>query len=354
MAGPEYMRVIKPALILMIIVTAFANNVQSQNSEVWDTLYFTNGQVFYGTLKKISLGRVDFDIEGVSLQTIKLSKIKTIEASRRFYRIETIANKVIFTTISSSPKPGFVEIGDSTGGTISLPLNYISYLSYYSSRNNIWEGSVSSGYTFTRSSRIGRFNFDGTLRYVMKAADAVLTASTIITGENGTWSRERELVRLNSAYFINATLRLGGLLSYQRNLELGLQRRYQEGIAMGLNFISNRKMKGEVITGLVYNQERNINVTENANSFEIPLLLTYDFFNFSKPEVTLKTTQNLYKSITEWGRIRHDGELKIDWKVISDFSISIKLYDNYDSRPPSAEAKNLDYGIIFGLTYKFD
>jgi hypothetical protein len=354
MAGFGYMRFIKPAFILMIIVTAFANNAQSQQNEVWDTLYFTNGQVIYGTLKKVSLGRVDFDIEGVSLQNIKISKLKTIEASKRFYRIETIDHKVIFSTISPNNKPGYITIDDSTKGVVSIPLNYISFLSYYSSRKNIWEGSVSSGYNFTRSSKIGRFNFDGSLRYVMKSAESLLTASSIITGENGTWKRERELVRLSYAFFINALLRVGGLLSYQRNLELGLQRRYQEGAFLGLTYLSLRKMKGDLITGLVYNQERNTNVANQRNTFEIPFLLTYDFFSFSKPEVSIKTTQNLFVSLSDRGRFRHDGELRIDWKVISDFSISVKLYDNYDSKPPSAEARNVDYGIIFGLTYKFD
>ncbi len=77
---------------------------------------------------------MDFDIEGISVQSIKMSKLRTIEASRRLYRIETITNKVIYSTILPSTKPGYVEIGDSTEGVVSIPMNYISYLSYYSSR----------------------------------------------------------------------------------------------------------------------------------------------------------------------------------------------------------------------------
>jgi len=65
------------------------------------------------------------------------------------------------------------------------------------------------------------------------------------------------------------------------------------------------------------------------------------------------TTQNLITSITQWGRFRHDGQLNVRWKIISDFYINLQLYDNYDNKPPGKNAATFDFGVVFGLTYKF-
>ncbi|AXY72665.1 DUF481 domain-containing protein [Paraflavitalea soli] len=67
----------------------------------------------------------------------------------------------------------------------------------------------------------------------------------------------------------------------------------------------------------------------------------------------LQSTQNLYFSLTQKGRIRHDEQIKLTWKLITDFSLNLTLYDNYDSQPPGENATTVDYGIVFGISYSF-
>jgi len=69
--------------------------------------------------------------------------------------------------------------------------------------------------------------------------------------------------------------------------------------------------------------------------------------------MTLSMAQSLYGGLTELGRFRQDGQISLSWKIITDFSFSIKLYDNYDNRPPGENAAKVDYGVVFGLSYKF-
>ncbi len=52
-------RILKTGSALLIMTYFSISEIKSQDREVWDTLYFTNGQVLYGTLKK-SIGKSGF------------------------------------------------------------------------------------------------------------------------------------------------------------------------------------------------------------------------------------------------------------------------------------------------------
>jgi len=327
--------------------------IPAKSQQVWDSLYLVNGQVLFGELKKISLGKVQFDADDFTESNIKISKIKTIKATSQLYRIETISRKVFFSTIEPGKRSGYVFVGDSSGGA-EIPLNYIALLSYYSDKRNIFEGNVSAGFNYTKSSNIGRFNLDANLRYIMKKFVIKNTTSAIITSDDGDWYRERETVALSGTYLINSKWKALGLLNYQRNKELGLEFRFQEGGGMGYNLIAKSGTRLAAFSGLVVNQEKSFTEAGSQVTAEIPMIIDFDFFNFSKPEISIANYHNFYFSISQIGRIRYDGELRVEWKIISDFFVNLKLYFNYDTQPLSGTSVNSDYGTVFGIGYKWD
>lgn len=337
----------------MFISISFFGPIRGGAQKIWDSLYLANGQVLFGELKSISLGKVKFDAEDFTVATIKISKINTIKASTRLFRIETISRKVFFSTIEPGKKPGYVFVGDSTGGG-EIPLGYIGNLSYYSDTKNIFEGNVSAGYNYTKSSDIGRINLDATLRYIMKKFVIKNSTSAIVTSDNGEWYRERETFSLTGTYLIDSKWKAIGLANYQRNKELGLQSRFQEGGGMGYNILALSDVRLIGFSGLVVNQEKSYSDVNFKNTAEIPLILDFEFFKFTKPEIYFSNYNNVYVSLSEKGRMRYDGELRAEWKIISDFSISLKFYANYDSKPLSGTGQNTDFGTVFGISYKWD
>ena len=335
----------------LIFVFCFSCGLKAQ--ETWDTLFLKNGQVVYGELKQVIMGKVKFKIEGLNETSVTMDKIQTIHAIKRLYRIETITKQVFFSTLGKSGRLGYVVVGDSAGGA-EVPLGYLAMVTYFSSKKNLFEGNVSAGYNFTKSSNIGRLNLDATLRYIMKKFIVSNTTSLIFTQEASESYRDRENVLFSGTYLINSTWKTIAMLNYQLNRELGLQFRFQEGGAIGYNILSKSYMRFDAITGLVVNQEKSFDGTDTKLTSEVPVIFNFDFFKFQKPDINIATYNSFFFSLTQKGRIRQDGELRFDWEVISDFTINLKFYYNYDNKPLSGQSSNFDYGTVFGIGFKWD
>lgn len=321
-------------------------------SQQKDTIHFYNNSIMVGELNGMSLGKINFDSDEVGDVRIKYHKIKTIKAKSHYYRIETNEKKIYFGYIEFSKIPGNIIL---IAGTTNYELRIIDITSlsiYGKNWKESFSGYIGLGYSYTKSSAIGRLNFDGLLKYFKKKYESRLEASTIVTSENGTINRERENLGLSANYLINSKWFTGVSLRYERNSELGLLSRIQEGIGVGYNLISKQHNISHVTTGIVLNQEDDFN--NNKNEYvEWATKIKYDFFSFSKPNITLGVSQTLFVSLSQKGRIRNDGEFKVNWELIDDFKLSLSMYHNFDKKSPTNNSNKFDYGFVTGLNYEF-
>jgi hypothetical protein len=60
----------------------------------------------------------------------------------------------------------------------------------------------------------------------------------------------------------------------------------------------------------------------------------------------------LLPSLTESGRVRGEGSLRLRRELVSDLFFEILVYDSYDSRPSEGSEKN-DWGLSTSLGYTF-
>jgi hypothetical protein len=334
--------------IAIIVLSSLSSSGQAK-----DTIFMLNEQVLIGEIKMVSLGKVEIDADDIGVVDIKGYKIRTMKAATHYYRIETIQRQVYFSRIEPADERGKIRIR-SNDSTLLLSIEDISNLRPLKSlKAALWEGDVSAGYSYTRSSKIGRLNGAVTIKYITRKIELDGQYSIIVTQSDTGWVRDNESGGITAYYYINSNWQALGFLNYQRNLQLGLARRFQEGFGMSYNLISSPHVRFKTGTGIVFNQELNTEGEQKPTQVEIPIVNTFNFFSFRKPDMNLQSTQNLYFSLSQKGRIRHDGQIKLTWKLITDLSINITLYDNYDSQPPGTDASDLDYGVVFGLTYSF-
>ncbi len=306
-----------------------------------------------GELDRIKLGVVNFDPDDANDITVQLIKIKTISATRTIFRIETTSHRVYFGQLiahSSSELVQIVELAD----TAVLNVQEISVL--YPFKNSFlqrFSGSLGAGFSYTRSADFGQMNFNGKISYVAKKEELSLSTSGIYSVTDSSFVRDREDISLLNNYYISPTWFGTAILGYQRNLELGLERRYQEGLGAGNKYITSKHVYAWARAGLVLNQEKNIEQVSSGTLAELFGQLEFNFFRFTKPEVNFVLAESFFYSLSQADRFRNDGEVGLNWEIIKDLKFNFTFYNNFDSKPPGEGSRNFDFGIVVGLNFSF-
>lgn len=322
-------------------------------AQVKDTLYFRNGSILVGLLKSISLGKAVFDDDNMDILNIKVNKIRALVANTHIYRLETIDGRTYFTTLDLASE-GRALIRDDNNQMAEIPFEDIRNLVPLSGTTGaLWRGNASLGYSYSKSSGVGQLNSNFSLEYLAKKFEMQLAGSTIINQTDSTAELSNANGGIVGSYLITPVWETSVFLAYQRNLEQGLSRRYQEGVGGGANLFSTEYTRMKAITGIVFNQERSIEGIISPTQVDIPILLNFSFFRFSKPDMTITLKENFFIGVTQKGRVRQDGQFTMNVKVIQDFFINLQFYHNYDNQPPGENSQKIDYGVVFGLTYKF-
>ncbi|HEX6223597.1 MAG TPA: DUF481 domain-containing protein [Chryseolinea sp.] len=346
-------RAYRVQILLVACLILFTFIAPPAAAQLKDTLYFYNSSILVGELLNIRLGRAEFDADGVGVVKIKNKEIKSIRAILNEFRIETTEGEQLQGYLRSTRKDGRVII-HSLLESKEIDVSSITSLTKY---GRTWKsglsGNLSAGYTYTKSSEIGRLNFDGSIKYNSPRSEIKLQASTIITSDSIEVKRERDDVGLGYNYTMKNLWATGGGLKYQRNLELGLDRRYQEGLAIGRKLLVRRTQQAVVLTGIAFNQELNLEGVSSKNT-EIVLQGNYELFSFEEPNLIISIAQIGYFSVTDKGRVRYDGNTTLNWELISDFYLNLQFYHNYDRKSPKTGEPNIDYGFVIGISYKFD
>lgn len=317
-----------------------------------DTLYFYNHTKVVGELLRITLGRVEIDADGIGIIKVKNTKVMSMHAQSRHFRIETVDGRVVQGYLLRSDNPGRMLVQSETE-TREISIEDVTGLVFYgeSWRSRIG-GNVGAGFTYTKSSRIGRLNLNGLISYNTQRSVTQLEGDMILTYDSVNVERERESLKLSNSYSFPSLWAVGGLLLYQRNLELGLNRRLQQFLGGGRKLPISSNQQGLVLAGIALNQEQNLEGVARNNT-EAVVQVNYNLYSFEKPNITVRVVQSGYFSMTQRGRVRSDGDVDISWELIADLSLSLRFYHNYDSQSPATGDGNVDFGAVTGLTFKF-
>lgn len=338
--------------VILLLLPALIH-IRSFSQALKDTVVMKDGTVLSGELKSLKSGKIEFDIDNITIVKIKFDKIQLIKGLSHTYRIETSDRKIYYGNIRRGDKPETIKIVMGDSSTV-IPLKKVAFMTSFNNKTfKTFSGYVSSGFNYARSSNSGRFNFDGSVRMQSKRTQTELSGNMFVSQTDTNWVRDRESLAFSAYYVLNPWISIGGNLKYQRNYELGLARRFQEGVGFMVNLLKHNNFQIRALTGLVVNQEKSTEGIEFPTQVEIPLNFYLEFFKFSDPNISISTNQTAYFSITDAGRVRWDGDTRISWEIINDLALSVQFYHNFDNRPPSGSSRNWDYGTVIGLKYVF-
>ncbi|MBO9203885.1 MULTISPECIES: DUF481 domain-containing protein [Niastella] len=342
-----YMRHLYTFITLLVFII-LGNGVFAQ---IKDTIILYNGQVLIGEVKGAQYGEITIDDVDLKFIHVKQYKIRFLTTYRSF-RIETNDKKLLLGMIKPSNKDGQVNILLDSSTVFNAEIISLNTITPFG--QNFFQqlnGSFSTGFTYTKSSDIGQLNLSANIFYFTRYFDYQLAVSMNGTLDSSKYSRDREEASFFTAYNFSPTWFAAVNLAYQRNLELDIARRYQQMVGGGNKLMVRKYSQLYAITGLVFNQEKSTSDEFSGLLLEVPILLKFNFFKRSHPDIQISSTQTVFFGLTQKGRIRYSGNTSFSWQLIRDFYLTVNPYTNFDNQ--SSENSDFDFGVSVSVSYKF-
>jgi hypothetical protein len=104
--------------------------------------------------------------------------------------------------------------------------------------------------------------------------------------------------------------------------------------------------------GLSVNQELPVDgeAVENLNAL---VTVRQSFFTYDFPRTNMTLAADVFPSLSQWGRVRLEFNGSIKREIIRDFTVGFSIYDSYDSKPPTDDAKKNDVGLSLTVGWIF-
>ena len=335
-------------LFYFFTLTVFLSNTALAQRE--DVVIMKNDDYITGEIKRLELGRLVFKTDDMETINIKWDKVKSIQ-TKNIYVIELQDGRVY----SGSIRPAFIEdalIVVNVTAEKRLFMPYIVKITRI--KETFWEildGYLKLGVSFTKASNVGQLSFGFNGNYRTKIFLAELTANSVITTTGDKPTSRKQDINFSYRRFLENKWFWGALLGGEENTELGIQLRTTIGGGIGKFYLQTNVNQLSGFGGLTINREWFIDSTKAVNNIEALLNGQYRLFIYDHPKVSLTTSLNVFPSITNFGRIRSDLDIDLDWEIIIDFYWVLSFYFNYDSKPTST-ASQTDYRVETSFKYE--
>lgn len=213
------------------------------------------------------------------------------------------------------------------------------------------DGSASIGYSYTQASQIEVVNLSGLVgtRNRKRRWDVALDAQ--VSSQNVGPSSQRASLVSTLERFMPNRYYYEGSLEFTRNQELGLNLRSLVGGTFGRYVLQSPGREWRAGVGLAASAERGADGSRREG-LEAQLGTSLRLFRFDSPETNVIASLVLLPSLTESGRLRSEGSVKLRRELVSDLFFEISLYDSYDNRPAEGSEVN-DWSVATSLGYSF-
>jgi hypothetical protein len=214
------------------------------------------------------------------------------------------------------------------------------------------DGSFDLGFTYTEANQFLQFNLNGDAEYRAKSFEVTARLSSFLSEQQGATSSQRGSLFLGDTYFLQNRWLVGAVAGLERNRDLGLDLRASLGGGVGRYLFQSNQSSLVALLAFTGNREDPVE-GEATYSAEAVVAAQYTTFMYDFPYLKVYASLKVIPSLSELGRVRLQADVSLRREIISDFYVSIRVYDSFDSNPPTPGAAKNDWGPTVSIGYKF-
>jgi uncharacterized protein DUF481 len=316
-----------------------------------DVVVMINGDRNTGEFRSYNEGYLTLKTDNQGDLRIKWNKILSIESEKTF-EIELVDGSKIWGKLEPSEPTGKLIV---VSGGFRRPLGFLDVVRIAPLYRNVWtglNGSVDFGFTYTEANSFVQLNFNGEATYRSRGFQLGTELSAFVSHQEGVTASERAYWQVDYGYFLPRLWYLGAVARFEHNKELGLDLRALGGLGVGRHIVQTNQTLFDVLVGAAGSHETPID-GEGSYSVEAVVASRYTYFMYDFPKLAFGVDVTVFPSLTDSGRVRLQADARVRRDIISDFYVSVSIFDTFDSRPPTEGAAKNDWGPVVSVGYKF-
>ena len=317
-----------------------------------DVVIFNNGDRLTGEVKSLERGRLRFKTDATDTISIEWSDVAFLSSDQNI-QVETEMGNRYFGHIVRSEKEFNLIVETAAGPTELENADVVLMTPIEQAGISRLDGDATAGYNFTKASELTQMNLGLELDFRIETRIISLDLDSLVTDSQDNESSQRQSLAFHYRRLLPNRWTYGGVISLDRNDELGIDLRTSVGGGGGRILIQTNRSNLALEGGLLVSREDISGSASDEESLEAFGTLTWDWFRYDSPELDLSTSLQVIPNLTDTGRVRGEFDTKLKWEMIEDLFWELSYYNSYDSRPAAAGAAKNDYGVITSLGYDF-
>jgi hypothetical protein len=316
-----------------------------------DIVLLKNGDRVTGEVKGLERGKLEFSTDHMGTVYIEWLDIEEI-FSTTGQAVELTNGQRFYGPLAKTEDQDMMMIKTEHG---PVGLNTEDIINIYPVEAGFWDRLdiiADLGFSWDKGSNVGKYSIgvDTQLRNPRYISHA--SFQTEITTQEGRDDTSR--TNVDALHFVfRENKRYHALFgNMEKNDELGIDLRVLAGAGYGAMPIRSARSFLSIGAGLAVNHEIPTG-GESETNLEAVFMSTYDYFKYSDPERSFRSSFRIFPSLTDFGRWRTTLDTDFRLELVADLFWRMNFYVSYDNEPLSQEGASSDYGITSSLGYKF-
>ncbi len=321
-------------------------------AEDTDVVVFDTGERVVGEVKNFVQGKLKFDTDQADNIYIDWDYVYFLTSSA-FFEVYDENGVVYYGTLGTTDEKRQLVVADENGSVVLDMDRVVEFTQIEKSFIERLDGHVDLGLSYTSADSSLQYSLDAAAAYRQKKYAASVELTSIQTRRDNTEDILRDNLRFEYTRYHKKRYFGTGALVFSRNTELGIDFRTELGYAFGrYALVSNRQLlSGRVGFSLTFEDETG---AESGTTEAWGLVgVKYHYFLYHYPETNIVVDISVQPSITDWARTRVNLDVSLRREVIEDFTLSLSVYDNYDSEPNEAARAKHDLAVVFSIGWTF-
>lgn len=334
--------------LIFILLLSLCDMVHADKTDV---VVLKNGDKITGEVKGLDRGKLEFSTDSMGTVYVDWADIQAI-ISDTGQSVELTNGQRFYGPLHKPEDADMMQIDTEQG---AVGVSTMDVVTMYPVESGFWERldiSAGFGFSWDKASDVGKYSVSLDAEY----RDPRFITRGSVSGEVTTQDEREDTRRMNAnalhMRFHRNKRFIGYFATIERNDELGIQLRTLGGAGYGWVPIRSNNNWFSLTAGLDINHETPFE-GESETNLEGVGMVTYEYFRYSEPERSFKTSLTVFPSITDFGRWRADFNTDLDLEFVSDFFWVFGIFASYDNRPLSDTASTTDYGFSSMLKYDF-